>query len=162
MPFDLGAVLPRLLPRAAAWAEARSNEILREGTPLSAAGLSLARTVGVHYPERIRVSRVDRIPMPEDAELRAAAIQTSLLGPGTAGLTLGYGVYVRSGHVSNRLLSHEFRHVFQYELEGSIAGFLRQYLQQIVEFGYDQAPYEVDARDHECDFSQSIAQALLR
>jgi hypothetical protein len=34
-------------------------------------------------------------------------------------------------------------------LEGSIAAFLPTYLQQIVDFGYANAPFEVDARRHE-------------
>ena len=56
------------------------------------------------------------------------------------GLTLGYGVYVCHGHGTVRLLSHEFRHVYQYEQAGSIAAFLPVYLQQIVTFGYNNAP----------------------
>jgi hypothetical protein len=53
------------------------------------------------------------------------------------------------GQGSNRLISHECRHVHQYEVAGSIAGFLPLYLQQIVSYGYEQAPYEIDAREHE-------------
>lgn len=83
--------------------------------------------------------------------MRAAALQTGLLGPGMVGLTLGYSVIVRHGHDTTRLLSHEFRHVYQYESAGSIAAFLPLYLQQIVEFGYDNAPLEIDARLHEID-----------
>jgi hypothetical protein len=65
------------------------------------------------------------------------------------GLTLGHGIYVCDGHFSNRLISHECRHVHQYEEAGSIRAFLPLYLQQIAEYGYEGAPYEVDARDHE-------------
>jgi hypothetical protein len=65
------------------------------------------------------------------------------------GLTLGDGVYVCHGHGTVRLLSHEFRHVYQYEQAGSIGAFLPVYLQQIVTFGYNNAPLEVDARTHE-------------
>ena len=50
---------------------------------------------------------------------------------------------------SLRELSHEFRHVYQYEAAGSIAAFLPVYLQQIVAFGYANAPFEADARAHE-------------
>jgi hypothetical protein len=41
------------------------------------------------------------------------------------------------------------RHVYQYEMLGSINGFLPVYLQQIVEYGYYDAPLESDARDNE-------------
>ncbi|MES9834713.1 MAG: hypothetical protein ABW139_20975 [Candidatus Thiodiazotropha sp. DIVDIV] len=39
--------------------------------------------------------------------------------------------------------------VFQYETLGSIEKFLPVYTQQIVEYGYENAPLEVDARAHE-------------
>jgi len=98
------------------------------------------------------VQVVDALPLPEDQELRDIATQTGLLGPGMIGLTLGYAVFVCRGHdASVRLLSHEFRHVYQYEVLGSIKLFLPVYLQQIAQFGYGDAPLEVDARAHEKD-----------
>lgn len=152
MAFDLAAALPRLLPRAMAWAEAREAEALSTGTALSPDnGIALAQAVGVKHPDLIRVSLVDHIPLPDDPELRHAAIETGLLGPHTLGITFGYAIYVRSDHDEAGLLWHECRHVHQYEQAGSIADFLPVYLKQIVEFGYDSAPLEVDARAHERD-----------
>ena len=148
--IDLAAVLPALLPRAVAWAEAQSRSVLDDGAPLDAAGQALARGVGVTRPERIRVRIVAEMPLPDDASLRAAALQAGLLAPGTLGLTLGYAVFVRRGHETRvRLLSHEFRHVHQYERAGSIASFLPTYLEEIVAHGYAHAPSEIDARAHE-------------
>ncbi len=65
------------------------------------------------------------------------------------GMTFGYGVYVCHGYVTFSLLSHEFRHVQQYEQAGSIAAYLPAYLEQVVTVGYDNAPFEIDARAHE-------------
>lgn len=93
--------------------------------------------------------RSGSLPLPGDPELKQAALATGLLGPSMIGLTLGHGIYVCHGHGNIRLLSHEFRHVHQYEQAGSIAAFLPAYLQQIVDVGYDKAPFEVDARAHE-------------
>jgi len=149
MTFDLASVLPQLLPRAIGWAEASAGEILRAGRALDADGLALARSVGVLRPELVRVQSVATIPTPDDPSLRRAAMYTGLLGPHVAGLTLGHGIYIVSGHDSPRLLSHECRHVHQYEVAGSIAAFLRVYLKQIADFGYEDAPYEVDARKWE-------------
>jgi hypothetical protein len=88
--------------------------------------------------------------MPDDPLLKEAAVQTGLLGPDMIGLTLGYAVLLCRGHDANpRLLSHEFRHVHQYETAGSIAAFLSTYLREIIEYGYAAAPSEVDARNHE-------------
>lgn len=148
---DLATELPRLLPKAVAWAEARAAEMLARGVPLTDSELRLARAVGVRRAELVRVAEGSSPPLPSDPELRAAALQTGLLGPRMAGLTLGYAIFVLEGKVSNRLISHECRHVHQYETAGSIAAFLPIYLQQIVEHGYERAPLEVDARAHERD-----------
>jgi hypothetical protein len=149
--FDLAAALPRLLPKAIAWAEARSTEIARSGTPLSDLELRLAHLVGVQLPERVRILQVRAIPQPEDPDLRQAVAATDFIGPHTIGLTLGYGIYIVTGHSTNRLVSHECRHVYQYEVAGSIRNFLPIYLKQIASVGYAAAPFEVDARAHECD-----------
>jgi hypothetical protein len=158
MTIDLAEALPALLPRAIAWAEAQSRSVLDCGAPLDAAARTLARSVGVANPERIRVRIVEAMPLPDDVELRAAALRAGLLAPGTLGLTLGYAVLVRRGHEkTTRLLSHEFRHVYQYERAGSIVAFLPVYLQEIVARGYADAPSEVDARAHEqIEFPQTI------
>src|SRR6267378_2838046 len=130
--FDLAAELPRLLPKAIEWAEAEAAAARISGAPLNAVGVRLAQSVGVRHPELVRVMQASSLPFPADPELSFAALQTGLLGPGMAGLTLGYAVFVLTGHGSNRLISHECRHVYQYEAAGSIAEFLPLYLQQIV------------------------------
>jgi hypothetical protein len=147
--FDLRTVLPLLLPGAIAWAEARSLEVSQQGTALDADGIAIARQVGVQRPELVRVAVVDSLPLPEEANLKAAALQTGLLGPGMVGLTLGHSIFICRGHQTRRLLSHELRHVHQYEAHGSITEFLPVYLQQIAEVGYENAPFEIDARAHE-------------
>jgi len=136
-------------PRAIAWAEEREAEIIHNGVPLNATGVAVARSAGVVSPERIHLLIVHQLPLPEDAELRQAALLTGLLGPEMVGLTLGYGIYICRGHESIDLLAHECRHVYQYERAGSIGSFLPLYLQQIVTFGYKDAPFEVDARAQE-------------
>lgn len=147
---DFSARLPQLLTRAISWAEAMSKNIcLLRGIPLNANALALARAVGVTHPDRIRVWTVARIPAPDDPELKRFAIEQNLLGPATHGTTLGYGICVLHGHATPRLLSHEFRHVYQYEQAGSIDAFLTIYLKQIAEYTYAKAPYEIDARAHE-------------
>ncbi|HPN01705.1 MAG TPA: hypothetical protein PKV03_09765 [Methylotenera sp.] len=149
MTFDLHTVLPLLIPKAIAWAQVQSSLIEKVGQPLNDSLLAIARSVGVMHPELIRVAEVSRLPLPEDPELQQAALESGLLGPNMVGMTFGYGIYVCHGHNTIRLLSHEFRHSFQYEQAGSIAAFLPTYLQQIVTVGYNNAPFEIDARAHE-------------
>lgn len=151
MTFDLLSVLPRLLPSAVAWVEDQSRRALETGQPLDATGLALASRVGVQHPERIRTQIVDALPLPEESALRQAALATGLLGPGMVGLTFGHSIFIVRGHMSPRLLSHECRHVYQYETAGSIAAFLPVYLQQIATVGYQEAPLEWDARAHELE-----------
>ena len=148
--MDLRNELPKLLPSAIAWAEDRARKAAAVGTPLTAPEQEIARAVGVAKPERVRVEMVgDSLPMPDDPVLRAAAVQAGLMGPGMVGLTLGYGIFICRGHKTRRLLSHELRHVHQYEQHGLIAGFLPIYLKQVIEVGYSDAPLERDAREHE-------------
>jgi hypothetical protein len=147
---DLAAKLPQILPRAIVWAEAQSRNIcLLRGDPVDAKVRALARAVGVKRPDRIRVWIVPVIPGPDDAELQQLALEYNLIGPGTHGLTLGYGIFILQGFFGPQVLSHEFRHVHQIETVGSIAEFLPLYLEQIAAFGYYDAPYEIDARGHE-------------
>lgn len=149
MPMDVRQSLLQLLPGAIAWAEALAREVIDNGISLTRAEEDIARVVGVAKPDLIRIAEVERLPLPEDPALRDAALQTGLLGPNTAGLTLGYAVFICTGHRTRRLLSHEFRHVHQYEQHGSIAAFLPVYLGQIAEYGYRNAPIEQDAREYE-------------
>jgi len=138
---DLKSALPHLLARAISWAEAEATRGADVSRELSERERELARKVGVTHPERIRVVAV--------AALRSAAEQTGFLDPGMVGLTLGYSVFICHGHETVRLLSHEFRHVYQYEQAGSVAAFLPGYLLQIVERGYTSTTFEIDARAHE-------------
>jgi len=66
--------LPVLLPRVLAWANAQAAHIARQGVPLNAPSLTLARRVGVVHPERIRILVVPAVPAPEDPELRQIAM----------------------------------------------------------------------------------------
>ena len=147
--MDLQTALPLLLPKAIAWAEDQANRAADFGREPSPRERELARGVGVERPDRIRVARVAALPTPKDPALCAAARETGFLDPRMVGLTLGHSVFICRGHETVRLLSHEFRHVYQYEQAGSIASFLREYLPQIIQVGYAAAPLERDARAHE-------------
>ena len=70
---DLESQLPALAPRAVAWAQKMEVDSLRNGAPLSPAVLRLARELGVRDVARVRLVVVDRVPMPEERMLRAAA-----------------------------------------------------------------------------------------
>ena len=147
--MNLQEHLPELFPVALAWAQFQAEHVATVGVPLPEHLVELARQVGVREPQLIRVKLVDDMPVPVDPMLKSMAEQTGLLSPDTAGLTLGYSIFLRHGQDSIRLLSHEFRHVYQYEFFGSIDAFLRVYLLQLATVGYKDAPLEQDARSFE-------------
>lgn len=141
--------LAALLPAAAAWIDSLEQHALSHGRPLAPHELALAHHAGVSEPQRVRLLELDPFPQPADPALCAAATAYGLLGEGSCGLTAGHGILVRRGMVNARVLSHECRHVQQYEVAGSTLAFLTDYLGQIMDHGYDKAPLERDARNHE-------------
>jgi len=144
-------VLEALLPAAVAWAEEECVRGLAAGMPLSPDFLRIARRAGVQAPDRIRLTVSRELPEPGDAALRQAAGRYGFFGPGMVGLTLGDAIFVLDGHVAPRILSHECRHVQQYEAHGGIRSFLPIYLPDVLAAGYRESRFERDARSHETD-----------
>jgi hypothetical protein len=142
--------LPELISAATEWAKAQEVLALSVGRSLDPGEISEAASVGVAFPERVRLCVVRMMPKPDHDLLVDAMAQTNFLGEGTLGLTLGHAILVLSGHEHQTwLLRHEMRHVAQYEQVGSIGGFLQMYLEQVLSVGYHDAPLEIDARRYE-------------
>src|SRR5689334_22678889 len=136
----------RLLPLAVTWATEEEQTILREGAPLSEKEICDARAIGVQSPHRVRLLQVKMIPRPSHPELKAACDAIDFLTPATRGLTLGYGIFIRSDCWRDRLLVvHELAHVAQYERFGGILPFLRKYLFQCLTMEYAASPLELEA-----------------
>jgi hypothetical protein len=124
----------------------QEDRILRDGVPLSEAELTDAYAIGVKAPAQVKLLRVDRIPRPSQPQLRAACDAIDFLTPATRGLTLRYGIFVRSGCWGDRsLIRHELAHTAQYERLGGIEVFLRKYLFECVTLGYSATPLEQEA-----------------
>lgn len=138
-----------LVAKAIGWAKAMEQKVLANGSPISSEMQEVARAVGVMHPDKVRVLLVQEMPKPDDSDLRSLADATGMFAPDMTGLTVGYGILICAGHMTKQLLSHELRHVHQFEQQGSIADFLPVYLAQISQFGYFNAPLEIDARAHE-------------
>lgn len=136
-----------LLPLVVAWAAEQENMILRSGVPLTEPQLADARQLGVRFPERVRLLQVSEIPMPVHPVLAAAAAMTNLISPFTAGMTLGYGIFIRDDCWGQRLLvAHELVHTSQYERLGGLEGFLRPYLMEcLTPPGYPHGRMEQEA-----------------
>ena len=65
MTQSLESMLPILLPGAISWVKEQSALILETGTPLTDIGVRLAKAVGVSCPEKVRISLVPELPLPE-------------------------------------------------------------------------------------------------
>ena len=135
-----------MLPVAAAWAEMEELVICDRGTPLTESQLDDARQARVAHPEKIRVIRAETLPHPEDEDLMFVAKRIGLFSPRSAGLTLGYGIYLSYGFWDDRhTLVHECVHVGQYERLGGIRPFLNVYLRECIDPGYPFGRLEQEA-----------------
>lgn len=136
----------QLLPITVNWAKEQENYIFQNGVFLSEEQAKDARSVSVKHPEKVKLLKVDSIPLPANPSLRTAAQNTGLITPNTIGLTLRYGIFIRSEYWNQRkLIAHELVHVSQYERLGGIFEFLQKYLKECIEIGYPQAPMEQEA-----------------
>ena len=135
-----------LLPLACEWAEAKEKVVQKYGKGLSPSQIEVAKRVGVVHPEKVRIFTVPQIPIPKHPILRSAAEATQLITPATIGLTLRYGIFMRSDHVGDRrLIVHELVHTSQYEKLGGFRPFLEKYLMECITIGYPDAPMEQEA-----------------
>jgi hypothetical protein len=135
-----------LLPLAAQWAAEQEAQVLREGEPLTEEEIVDAKAVGVREPERVRLLQVDSIPSPTHPMLKAAYDAIDFVASAPRGLTVQYGIFVRTDCRQDRhLLVHELVHISQYERLGGILPFLSGYILQCATIGYREAPLEQEA-----------------
>ena len=138
--------LEELLPLAAQWAAEQERRVLCEGVRLSEIELVDARAIGVRNPERVRLLRVDAVPVPVHPLLRAAAASINFLTTAPRALALDYGIFVRADHWRDRaLIAHELVHTAQFQRLGGILPFLQTYIFQCATVGYPNAPLELEA-----------------
>ena len=140
------AQLEEVLPLAAQWASDQKQRVLCEGVPLSKAQMADAKSIGIKNPDRVRLLRVEAIPVPAHPKLKAAAASLNFLTAAPSGLALEYGIFVRSDCWRDRaLIAHELVHTAQYERLGGIVPFLQTYISQCATVGYANAPLELEA-----------------
>ncbi len=141
-------LVPLMVPPGYAWITWQEKRILAQGIPLNADQLADARTLGVVYPERVRLLVLPRLPLPHNWLLQKLGLWTGTLSQETVGLSARYGIFLRSPyHRDRQLLAHELTHTRQYERLGGIRPFLRKYLRECLTDGYLFAPMEQEARD---------------
>ncbi|WP_370279202.1 DUF4157 domain-containing protein [Pontibacterium sp.] len=134
-----------LLPAAEQFVAENQTEALEKGVALTASQLELAKRIGVKQPESVRLYYVDRLPLPADPHLEAAARRFGYSSPFIDAYTFGYGIWIEHDAKDDlELLAHELIHVRQTEQLG-LQEMVRQYLMQLYIYGYRNAPLEVEA-----------------
>jgi hypothetical protein len=136
--------LPELFPYIEAWVAGLQQQAIATGksNPLY---YPYTRAAGVIHPEKIRILSAAAIPNPTHPRIAELAKEIGLLTPATGAITAGYGIIVRADCMNDlRLIVHELVHVAQYERLG-IVDFLRAYIGQLNEHGYNEAPFELEA-----------------
>ena len=119
----------RLLPLAYEWAKTQEQFILERGTPLGSRYSADAGRVGVQDCARVRVLVVDRIPLPDDDELAAAARRSQIITDTCRGVAIGHGIIIRADCWGDReVVLHQLVHVAQCERSGGLQSFVREYL----------------------------------
>ena len=139
-----------LIPLACEWAKEQEQTILRRGVALIDTQIADAKKIGVRNPEKVKLLSVSPIPIPDNPLLQKANEEMKLITPQTEGLTIGYGIFIRSDCWGKRsIIVHELAHIMQYKQKGSIDSFLSEYLWQCSKYGYHHAPFEQEAKKWE-------------
>jgi hypothetical protein len=118
-----------LLPLAYKWAKAQEDFVLARGAPLGPGHMADARLAGIQDCARVRVLVVDRIPLPDHAELAEAARRSGIITHDTRCIGFGHAVIIRADSWGDReLLLHNLVHIAQCERSGGLEQWVRQYL----------------------------------
>lgn len=137
-----------LLPQYIDWAYETDRKGLEIGTPLDEKEMLLASEIGIVHPEKVRIIYVDEVPFPyENFALKVFGEAVGLIGEGIINnaQVFGYSIYARKGFKLNRpKLAHELVHVLQIE-RSSLDKVVTQHFYDMAEYGYDEAPLEVEA-----------------
>ncbi|MEM7103274.1 MAG: M28 family peptidase [Bacteroidota bacterium] len=128
------------------WAEKQEARILKEGVPLTEDQQIDAHLVGVKDIARVRLLKVDHVPMIDDPQLVKIGRMAGFLSSLTSGVSYRYGIYIRADQWdSRRLVVHELTHTMQYERFGSFEAFLKAYLEECLVLGYPNGGLEEEA-----------------
>lgn len=127
------------------WAKEREVEALQHGASLNEEETALARLVGVRHPERVRIVRKTQMPLPAIDKLRGVIVKLGFANPATLSITYGYAMFMHPD-IPRFEFVHELFHVRQYEELGGTRNFLARYMAELVTYGHDKSPLEVEAR----------------
>lgn len=137
-----------VLPQYIAWASDTEAAGLKMGEPLDEKQLVIANEIGIKNPEKIRLVYVDEVPFPyENVVLKVVGEALGFIGEGIINnaQVFGYSIYIRKGYqLTAPNLAHELVHVLQIE-RASLELVITQHFADLVKYGYENSPLEVEA-----------------
>ncbi|NME72938.1 hypothetical protein [Flammeovirga aprica] len=147
-----------LMPQYIDWAYETDRKGLELGVPLDDKALLLASDIGIVHPEKVRLVFVDEVPFPyENFALKTLGEALGFIGEGIINnaQAFGYSIYIRKDFDLTRpKLAHELVHVLQIE-RSSLESVITQHFSDLAEYGYDNAPLEVEAYKANKKYSES-------
>ena len=151
-PAEVRAKQDRLTPLALQWLNETESELLGKGKALSEENITMAETVGVQHPDRVRVVILEQFPMPANDVLRIEASKYGLGSEAEGGRTMGYVIMLKKKYANERwILAHELTHVAQQERMGRDV-FIRRFIAEHEMMGYRRAPLELEANKLALEF----------
>jgi hypothetical protein len=148
-PAQVATRVAQLVSAAVDFVSSSEQQVQARGRPLNADEQQLARAVGVAQPENVRVLVADQFIAPLDPAFAIEARKLGLGDPVEGGRTLGHAIQIKPQYANAHwLLAHELTHVGQFERLGANE-FVREYLTELLMFGYARAPLERAAASNE-------------
>jgi len=141
----------RLLDESYAFALKSERYAQNNGRKLTKNELVYAKSIGLKYPENVRVVYTPNFPVPENKEVLKAFKELGYDSILVAGVTYGHGIYIKNEGFAfwlmdaDAILAHELVHVGQVEHAKNYKSFIRTYLIQAFSNEYFEIPYEKEA-----------------
>lgn len=132
------AKVERLLPSRLALFNRMERHGLQVGRPLTPAEQDLAGKLGVQDTARVRVVKVERIPMVNTANrlINSPVLPAKVAIREVGALTTGHAIYISKRFAGQEwVLAHELVHVAQLEAVGKVALLRRVLTEQITHAG---------------------------
>ena len=137
----------RLMNEVEKFALKSESNALKHGRKLTDAEMIYAKSMGIKYPEKVRVLYTFDFPVPQNKEVLKGFQELGYDSFFVTGVTYRYGIYIKPRWWTNQehVLAHELIHVRQVEQAKGYRDFLRKYLIQAFTHEYFDIPYEHEA-----------------
>lgn len=136
----------RLLLELTSWVKGEEKRVLKEGKKLNKCQVQEAKKIGIKEYKKVRILYASEIMLPYDLDLIKLLTILNLIPQRLNGLAVGHGIILQNDLKDDReLLLHELTHVRQFEASGGFESFLRGYIIECINGGYDRSSFELEA-----------------